>query len=86
MATSERRYEKGQAMRTLMAGTDYSRCLHRNSNPTTDGKRTFSAVGSERFSEAVERLAQAALVAAGYHQHHRGEWRRVRGQSADQVC
>ena len=32
----------------------------------------------EEFFEAVEVLAQAALVAAGYHRHDRGEWRRRR--------
>ena len=28
--------------------------------------------------ELIELLARAALVAAGYHQHDRGEWRRRR--------
>lgn len=27
---------------------------------------------------ATEALAQAALVTAGYHRHHRGEWRKRR--------
>jgi predicted dinucleotide-utilizing enzyme len=27
----------------------------------------------------VETLTRAALTAAGYHQHHRGEWRKRRG-------
>ena len=27
---------------------------------------------------AAEALARAALSAAGFHQHHRGEWRRAR--------
>ena len=30
------------------------------------------------FDGAVEALARAALLAAGYRQHHRGEWRRRR--------
>ena len=30
------------------------------------------------FDRSVEALARAALLAAGYHQHHRGEWRRRR--------
>jgi hypothetical protein len=30
------------------------------------------------FNEAVRLLTRAALVAAGYHQHARGEWRRPR--------
>jgi hypothetical protein len=31
------------------------------------------------FNEAVRLLTRAALVAAGYHQHARGDWRRARG-------
>lgn len=41
----------------------------------------------EAFYEAVEVLAQAALVAAGYHRHDRGEWRKRRegrGGQADE--
>ncbi len=33
----------------------------------------------EKFCEVVETLAQASLLLAGYHRHHRGEWRRKRG-------
>jgi hypothetical protein len=29
---------------------------------------------------AIDLMARAALVAAGFHQHHRGEWRRRRGK------
>ena len=39
---------------------------------------------SGRFSDAVDGLARGALVIAGYHQHHRGEWRKVRGHSVGQ--
>jgi hypothetical protein len=31
-----------------------------------------------RLCEVVDVLARAALVAAGYHRHDRGEWRRYR--------
>ena len=31
--------------------------------------------------EATDVLARVALVAAGYHQHQRGEWRRTRESS-----
>ncbi len=34
---------------------------------------------TEELNEAAEMLAKAALVAAGYHQHKRGEWRKRRG-------
>jgi hypothetical protein len=33
----------------------------------------------EELYEAAEILARAALVAAGYRQHNRGEWRKKRG-------
>ena len=34
----------------------------------------------EDFYDGVEILARASLILAGYHQHHRGEWRRKRGK------
>lgn len=34
----------------------------------------------EALWEAVERLMQAELTVAGYHQHARGEWRRRSGE------
>lgn len=33
---------------------------------------------SEEFDRAVTVLTGSALMLAGYHQHHRGEWRRTR--------
>jgi len=33
----------------------------------------------EEFCDVVETLARASLLQAGYHRHHRGEWRRKRG-------
>jgi hypothetical protein len=35
------------------------------------------------LDELAGLLARAALRAAGYHQHKRGEWRRRRGQTGD---
>jgi hypothetical protein len=32
----------------------------------------------EELCEAAEVIARAALVASGYHQHNRGEWRKRR--------
>src|SRR3712207_8959817 len=32
----------------------------------------------EELCEATETIARAALVASGYHQHNRGEWRKRR--------
>jgi hypothetical protein len=34
----------------------------------------------DELNDLVELLARAALVAAGYHQHKRGEWRKQRVQ------
>src|SRR5215203_1015773 len=34
---------------------------------------------TEELYEAAEVLGRAALLAAGYHQHKRGEWRKQRG-------
>jgi glucokinase len=31
------------------------------------------------FCAFIDALARAALLDAGYHQHHRGEWRKRRG-------
>ncbi len=45
-----------------------------------DQERIESAIAPlEEFCDAVETLAQASLLLAGYHRHHRGEWRRKRG-------
>ena len=37
---------------------------------------------TEELYEAAEVLAKAALLAAGYHQHRRGEWRKRRGRQS----
>ena len=37
-----------------------------------------AAAALAELDRAAEALARAALVAAGYHRHHRGEWRRKR--------
>ena len=43
-------------------------------------ERIESAIAPlEEFCDAVEILARASLLLAGYHRHHRGEWRRRRG-------
>jgi hypothetical protein len=36
----------------------------------------------EELCEAAELLAKATLVAAGYHQHKRGEWRKRRANQS----
>ena len=43
--------------------------------------RMEAALGPlEEFYDGVETLARGSLILAGYHQHHRGEWRRKRGR------
>jgi hypothetical protein len=39
-----------------------------------------------RMGQEVELLARAALVAAGYRQHKRGEWRKRRGNRESAEC
>jgi hypothetical protein len=44
-------------------------------------ERIESAIAPlEEFCDAVETLARASLLLAGYQQHHRGEWRLKRGK------
>lgn len=38
---------------------------------------------TERFSGDLETLARGTLTLAGYHQHHRGEWRKARGRGVE---
>jgi hypothetical protein len=38
---------------------------------------------AQELCEATEVAAGIVLVLAGYHQHHRGEWRKARGQGPD---
>jgi hypothetical protein len=38
--------------------------------------------GVKQLDELADLLARAALLAAGYRQHKRGEWRRKRGETA----
>jgi hypothetical protein len=37
---------------------------------------------TEELYEAAEVLSKAALLAGGYHQHKRGEWRKRRGRQS----
>ncbi len=44
-------------------------------------ERIESAIAPlEEFYDGVETLARGSLLLAGYHRHHRGEWRRKRGK------
>jgi hypothetical protein len=46
-----------------------------------DQKAELAALGGElkALSEQTDLVAGAALLAAGFHQHKRGEWRKRRG-------
>jgi hypothetical protein len=39
----------------------------------------------DQLHDLAELVARTALAAAGYHQHHRGEWRKRRVQR-DETC
>ena len=40
----------------------------------------FALAPLEEYWDSVETLTRASLVLAGYHRHHRGEWRRKRAR------
>jgi hypothetical protein len=44
-------------------------------------KKELASLDAEMkaLNEETDRLARAALLAAGFHQHKRGEWRKRRG-------
>lgn len=46
-------------------------------------RATFEALDDaiNQFNDLADRLARVALVAAGFHQHKRGEWRKRRGRN-----
>jgi hypothetical protein len=48
-------------------------------------KEELSALDADlrALAELTDLAARAALLAAGYHQHKRGEWRRRRGHAGD---
>ncbi len=47
-----------------------------------DSDATLAALVDDLIA-GTDALAAAALVLAGYHQHHRGEWRRRRQEHGD---
>lgn len=77
-----RRYIGGGKIGRLAADMDALKRQERKATETLfDEARTEAELHDEDL-KAMERLAEvltrAALVAAGYRQHHRGEWRRRR--------
>jgi hypothetical protein len=38
----------------------------------------------DELADDAHRASAAALTAAGYHRHHRGEWRKRRGERTDE--
>jgi hypothetical protein len=58
----------------------------------TEAIEAESAACSEAFKlldglkELTDLLLKAALLSEGYHQHHRGEWRRRRATGSEGIC
>jgi hypothetical protein len=49
---------------------------------TTRAKEEAADALIQRVSEISRVVVEAAFLAAGYHQHHRGEWRKRRGKGS----
>jgi hypothetical protein len=79
-----REYVGGGVLGTLAARMDAERRRRREEEAATrreERERLDVLVAPvEELCEAAEIIARAALVASGYHQHNRGEWRKRRGQ------
>lgn len=78
-----RQYVGGGVLGELAARTDELKRLEREEQAAADREErerleTLDAPLAEAW-EATEVLVRAALVASGYRQHKRGEWRKRRG-------
>ncbi len=66
----------------LAAAADAQRRAERQAQKAAwrvERNRIESAIAPlEEFFDEVEAFARASLLLAGYHRHHRGEWRRKR--------
>jgi hypothetical protein len=40
---------------------------------------------TKQFARTTEIVTRAILALSGFHQHHRGEWRRTRGKGSDKT-
>ncbi len=77
-----REYAGGGLVGQLAAATDAEQRAEREAR--AEAFRTESArlealdAPVDLLDEVAEALARGALMLAGYHRHHRGEWRRKR--------
>ena len=77
-----RQYVGGGVVGQMAAQMDADKRARREAEKEVAAEIREEAEWSDEDLAAVDRLAdtlvRAALVAAGCHQHHRGEWRRKR--------
>jgi hypothetical protein len=78
-----REYIGGGPLGELAAKTDALKRLRREEEAKAwrEERESLEALDQsvEEQYEAAEILARAILLAAGYHQHNRGKWRKKRG-------
>ena len=59
-------------------GARAQRLAERKRLQQEDARWTSTAAPLTELSRLLDGLTAAALIAAGYHQHHRGAWRKCR--------
>jgi len=78
-----REYVGGSVLGQLAARMDIDKRRRREEEAALwrEERQSLEALDglTEELYEAVEVIARAALLSAGYHQHRRGEWRKKRG-------
>jgi hypothetical protein len=81
-----REYVGGGALGEVSARMDAEERRHREEEAAhwkEERERLEALDGlTKELYEAAEVLAKAALLAGGYHQHKRGEWRKRRGRQS----
>ena len=70
--------EVAEAIATLEGLDAGRRDLKRAEEASEKAEARQAQAALRELCEQAEALAQAALVLAGYHRHHRGEWRKRR--------
>ncbi len=80
-----REYVGTGAVAEIAARTDARERAHHQAVAASEQEEREGQEATEKavseLCEVSEVLARVALVAAGYRQHHRGEWRRRRGRA-----
>lgn len=72
---------KARSLRQQAALTSKSRKARRieRARTTAEGVAVLSAL--DPFDKVADRVFRAVMHLSGYHRHHRGEWRRKRGET-----